>query len=465
MKLKRIISALIVFTMVMTCAVCVSADGATYQTSTKYDVSTGEITVNAKLAGAVEGSMVSYIIYGDDDAETNEAVAEGNIVHIDQATVDANGAASFDAVTADFDAFKNRKVQFVSNEEELAALKGGSRTTRYASVDTITDMQTSVVFVGAQINAKNPTIYAMVDGVPTKVGSFSGNIGTGNNWGLDGEGNDLYIPKPSATVDLKSASAIMVDLGTKNGRDSHFKVNFKRFAGSYNGAAQKEENGDTVYATSKSQATSRVQGEGYTNLLVAGLYKDDITDNEFAGLELFGGDLIGIQVTNAPGNTNASASYKANANTVTYGTVYEPIIGKYADNDGDFDSVTFLTTVSNPSDYEEYGLNVYRYEKATTSAAEKANLELIASLPSAADGNTKYGVQLFDGSNKGELDPDKYGFEAFPYVVIDGEKIELSVFGDTYVSNPTGTDAEGNVTNFGTAYYYVRNRDAMTEAE
>ena len=67
MKLKRIISALVVFTLVMTCAVCsVSAD-ATYQTITTYDVSTGDITVNAKLAGAKEGSMVSYIIYGDDE--------------------------------------------------------------------------------------------------------------------------------------------------------------------------------------------------------------------------------------------------------------------------------------------------------------------------------------------------------------------------------------------------------------
>jgi len=194
MKLKRIISALIVFTMVMTCAVCVSADGATYQTMTTYDVSTGDITVNAKLAGAAEGSMVSYIIYGDADDKTVDAVAENNIVHIDQATVGADGNATFDAVTTDFADFKNRHVQFVSNEEELAALKGGSKTTRYASVDTITDMQTSVVFVGQQVNAKSPTIYAMVDGVPTKVGEITGNIGTGSNWGTT-EGIENYIPK------------------------------------------------------------------------------------------------------------------------------------------------------------------------------------------------------------------------------------------------------------------------------
>jgi len=458
MKLKRIISALIVFTMVMTCAVCVSADGATYQTMTTYDVSTGDITVNAKLAGAAEGSMVSYIIYGDADDKTVDAVAENNIVHIDQATVGADGNATFDAVTTDFADFKNRHVQFVSNEEELAALKGGSKTTRYASVDTITDMQTSVVFVGQQVNAKSPTIYAMVDGVPTKVGEITGNIGTGSNWGTT-EGIENYIPNRSATVDLKSASAIMVDLGTKNGRDSHLKVKFNRYAGSYSGAAKKEEAGDVVYATSTSQATSRVQGEGYKNLLVGGLYKDDITDNEFAGLELFGGDLIGIHVINEPGNSNAS--YAENPAAALYATVYEPMVGEYTNNNGTFDSVTFLCGPAAAAyDLEEFGLNIYRYEKVANSA--DAELELIASCPSPVDG--RFGIQLFDGANAGELDPEVYDFEAFPYVVIDGEKIELSVFGDTYLSNPSGTDAEGNTTNYGSNYYYLRDRNAVSEA-
>lgn len=478
MKLKRIISALIVFTMVMTCAVCVSADGATYQTSTKYNVSTGEITVNAKLKGATEGSMVSYIIYGDDDAENNdnEPVAEGNIVHIDQATVGADGTASFDAVTADFDAFKNRKVQFVSNTDtdDLAAgvegkvkesNKGYPMGTNLArSVETITDMQTSVMFVGEQINQKKPTIYAMIDGVPTCIGEYSGNIGTGANWGgADGVPNYLPTKDKYKTVDLKGTTAIMVDLGTKEGRDTYNLVKFVKYGGSYNGAVNGEKasnvDSEIVYQTSSAK-TVKTQDKGNVNMLVGGLYKDDITDGEFAGLELDGGDIIGVYYTNDPGNTNAS--FKKNANTVSYGTVYEPIIGKYTDKsgEGEFDSVTFLTSVDNPSAYEEYGLNVYRYKKATTSAAEEATLELIASLPSAADGSAKYGVQLFDGSNNGELDPTKYGFEAFPYVVIDGEKIELSVFGDTYVGPAT---IEG--TSYGVAYYYVRNREAVTEAE
>ena len=62
MKLKRIISALLVFTMVMACSVCAVSANGTYQVTTSYDVSTKEITVNAKLAGATADSMVSYLI-------------------------------------------------------------------------------------------------------------------------------------------------------------------------------------------------------------------------------------------------------------------------------------------------------------------------------------------------------------------------------------------------------------------
>ena len=297
----------------------------------------------------------------------------------------------------------------------------------------------------------------MVGGVPTKIGAFSGNIGTAGNWVEDENG----IPTNSATVDLKTVSAIMVDLGTKANRDSSFKVRFWRYSGSYNGAVQEDGFGDTVYQTAtyaSDKPTSQVIGEGYTNLLVAGLYKDDITDNEFAGLELFGGDLIGIHVTNEPGNSNAS--YPDNSKSASYATVYEPMVGEYTNNNGTFDSVTFLCgPAAEAYDLEEFGLNIYRYEKVANSA--DAELELIASCPSPVDG--RFGIQLFDGANAGELDPEVYDFEAFPYVVIDGEKIELSVFGDTYVSNPSGTDAEGNTTNYGANYYYLRDRNAVTE--
>ena len=328
-------------------------------------------------------------------------------------------------------------------------------------------MQTSVVFVGGQINTKNPTIYAMVDGVPKKIGEYSGNIGTAGNWSnveSTSEEEVPYLPIEGRyqKVDLKGTTAIMVDLGTKSTRDTYNVVKFTKYKGSYNGAVgSSNANGEIVYQTSSAD-TVKTQDEGNVNMLVGGLYKDDITDGEFAGHKRDGGDIIGVTYTNAKGNVDKTA------NTVSYGTVYEPIIGKYTDKsgEGEFDSVTFLSTVtaSAAKVCEEFGLNIYRYEKAATSAEEKANLELIASLPSA-DKKTAFGIQLFDGANLGELDSTKYGFEAFPYVVIDGEKIELSVFGDTYVSNPTGKDAEGNVTNYGTAYYYVRNREAMTKVE
>ena len=458
MKLKRIISALVVFTLVMTCAVCsVSAD-ATYQTITTYDVSTGDITVNAKLAGAKEGSMVSYIIYGDDDAETADTVAESNIVHIDQATVGADGAATFDAVTTDFADFKNRHVQFVSNEETLAAwANGGVKTGRAYSVETISDLQTSVLFLCASANGKETSVSALIDGVPTAFQGTGSNIDT--RWKYKDEA--LNIPTLGAWVDLEKATAIMVDLGNKANRDSWFAARFSKYAGSYNGETQKAENGDWVYATSETddEGTSvkgGVVGEGQVNLLVDGLYKDDITDNEFAGLELFGGDIIGVNHITAPQAAHTAKS-------VNYATVYNPIVGKYEDSEPEGvverDSVTFLCTMTAAAYAEgEVGLNIYRYEKVANS--KDAELEQIASCPSAAESGN-FAIQLFDGSDNGELDPEKYDFVAYPYVTIDGVKVELTVFGDSYVTNPDGDSKSGNA--YGSCYFYTRNRSATAE--
>lgn len=471
MKLKRIISALVVFTLVMTSAVCSVSAAATYQTITSYDVSTGEMTVNAKLAGAKEGSMVSYIIYGDADAANNaeEAVAEGNIVHIDQATVGADGTASFDAVTTDFADLNNRQVQFVSNEEDLAAWANGVKTGRAYSVETISDLQTSVLFLCASANGKGTSVSALIDGVPTAFQGTGSNISS--RWVYKDEA--LNIPTLGAWVDLEKATAIMVDLGNRASRDSWFAARFSKYAGSYNGANQKADDGEWVYATSKTndevtQVKGGVVGEGQVNMLVDGLYKDDITDNEFAGLELFGGDIIGVNHITDPVGANTATS-------VNYATVYNPIIGKYEDSEPEGvverDSVTFLCTMTAAAYAEgEVGLNIYRYEKVANS--KDAELELIASCPSAAESGN-FAIQLFDGSGEGELNPEKYDFVAYPYVTIDGVKVELTVFGDTYVTNPDGdaevissTDDKGKVTytqgRYGSCYFYTRNHDATT---
>lgn len=459
MKLKRIISALVVFTLVMTSMVCVvNAEdaAATYQTITTYDVSTGEMTVNAKLAGAKEGSMVSYIIYGDADKANNaeEAVAEGNIVHIDQATVGADGTASFDAVTTDFADFENRQVQFVSNEETLAPWNnGGKETGRAYSVETISNLQTSVLFVSKAANSGTPIIYALIDGVPTSIGGTGSNIGT--RWAIDktvADAEKLNIPTLGQFVDLSKATAVMVEFGAKDGRDSWHSARFYKYTGSYNGNTQTVKNSSIVYKTSNAQVVGGTVADGSVNMLVDGFYKDDITDNNLAGITLTGGDIIGIDMTNAkPTDTSG-------AKTVKYATTFDPIVGTYSTTKGTFPAVTFLCSMADTAvDADaEMGLNIYRYEKVANS--KDAVLEQIASCAGEPTEAGRFGIQLFDGSNSGELDPEKYDFVAYPYIVVDGEKVELSVFGDTYVTDPTAAGG-----NNGSAYYYERDRRATAE--
>ena len=78
MKLRSLISALIVFTLVMTCAMS-AVSAASFATTTTYSTS-GDVTVNTTATGLEDGAMVSYIIYSGND------ITENSIKYIDQNT-------------------------------------------------------------------------------------------------------------------------------------------------------------------------------------------------------------------------------------------------------------------------------------------------------------------------------------------------------------------------------------------
>jgi len=82
MKLKSLISALIVFTLVMTCAMS-AVSAASFATTTTYSTS-GDVTVNTTATGLEDGAMVSYIIYSGD------TITENSIKYIDQKTESSN---------------------------------------------------------------------------------------------------------------------------------------------------------------------------------------------------------------------------------------------------------------------------------------------------------------------------------------------------------------------------------------
>lgn len=118
MKLRRLISAFVVFTLVMTCAVCsVSAANVKFTTTTSYNATTSEVTVETK-ATVTSNSMVSYIIYGDDTLGGNDTVNQDNIKYIDQQTA-TSGSVTF-TVTDAIAKLGNRSIMLGSNADTLS---------------------------------------------------------------------------------------------------------------------------------------------------------------------------------------------------------------------------------------------------------------------------------------------------------------------------------------------------------
>lgn len=105
MKMRRLISALVVFTLVMASVVSVSA-AATVEVTTTYEG--GNATVEANVTGAkANEEMITYIIYGNDKTPT-----EDNIVYIDQRTANADGKIAFNNVKGTLDEVAGKYIRF-----------------------------------------------------------------------------------------------------------------------------------------------------------------------------------------------------------------------------------------------------------------------------------------------------------------------------------------------------------------
>ena len=72
MKFRSLISALIVFTLVMTCAMS-AVSAAKFTTTTNYSGS--DVTVTTNVTGFTDGSpMISYVIYDDEEGSAQPSV-------------------------------------------------------------------------------------------------------------------------------------------------------------------------------------------------------------------------------------------------------------------------------------------------------------------------------------------------------------------------------------------------------
>lgn len=179
MKFRSLISALIVFTLVMTCFVSVvSAGTASYTTTTTY--STDGVTVTTDVTGLSENSMVSYVIY--DDTSSNDpywnSTNDHNAKYINQDT-EVNGNVSF-TITDEFADLNGKKILLGSDLDTLVPV-----TSNDNRVDDIEDSSDLLVTYDGNTDPTTNSVTFLVH-------QNKANVQTGINVVVTDSENNVY---------------------------------------------------------------------------------------------------------------------------------------------------------------------------------------------------------------------------------------------------------------------------------
>ena len=489
MKLKRIISALLVFTMVMACSVCAVSANGTYQVTTSYDVSNKAITVNAKLAGAAADSMVSYLIVepvttgeGEEATTSYDVLADGsNILHIDQATANASGAATYDAATIPAAELKGAKVKFTSSaSEELAPYEvarkedGSIVSVKYytKSVTKFSDVLTGVVVTNASDSGKQTPIYYV-----TKDGAVYGTIrGTNLNesrWVsskmdelFNGDTTNINDGNLKQFIPLDDTVAVSVDLGNTDGRESAVRLRIYKYGTSFSGKLARTDDSEHIEIYNNYAHLDSSDKTNNIDLTINGLYKDDITDGYLGTMKIEGGDLLWVGKENVPEGYGEPNGITGAVKAMTIDA--KPIYGTFTsyNNGVEYPSVTILVTATDVATADKAGLKIQAVTKgaATKEGAYPAEVEKVdlGICPNAYSGTRKFGIQLFDSANEGYLNPELYDIVATPVINVGTadapEWVELTVTGSATGAAAVEGTADGK--------YFVVNRNTVaTEAE
>ncbi len=444
MKLKRIISALVVFALVMASAVCsVSAD-ATYSAYTTYTITengVSDVTINASITGATEGDMVSYILH-----EGTE-VTEDSIVHIDQGTAGADGSITFVAASYPKADVLGTTFKFTSSAgTDVARYTNGATdfTKEVHAIDTIDEYALGINFISSGISNSN-TAYVL--GIKEVVGEdgtvnydvsrdkIPGNYGSGNT-GFNGSEESQRVVNVPLDVDT-----IAFQFNKANNRTATQTISFKKVAGSYNGVAHTVVSSQTVFSD---------VAEEEVNKLVGNVYKESITDGTFAGIPLEGGCVISID--------DGSCGKDETTGSKIYMIVDRlPIMTKVTNANGvECDSVTFLVSYTTAAaGYTGGGVDVYRYSAEAGNSrlpgnSEGAVGEYVGTFDDLVeDGTGRFAIQLVDEMGTNELDPAEYYFVAIPYYYdADGVKVELNAVSGTSLYTQAGNVATSDSAGF-----------------
>lgn len=404
MKLKRIISALVVFTLVMTCAVCTVNAAGVYQATTHY-TSDGKVSVTAEVTGANDGDFVSYIIYGDDDASNNdvdgvkEAVTEGNIKYIDQATVSGT-VADFGTIEFDVEDIENRNIKFATNGEDLIAAETTvEQVTNPKAIDT-----TKMVGLGLSSFGNNLSDVTVEDAkgriVVTELLS-NGELRTQ----VLGYQKTIYL--------YPDSKSLTMSMNLNNGR---------------NPLSGKVDLGFDLQAD-----------------MVNGTVKLPIVDGNIVIGSTTKAFKAGSKIT----IKTPTGGKDAEVRTVRYMTINsDPYTHKTADG---YDAVTFFITENNlPADNTGSGIDICVYDKAVLDKYSATGTTVGATPVKIYDnlknltGLATYGIQLEDRNGDGLLNSELYSFAAVPYYLdANGEKVQLKAFGDIpYYYTEIGVNVE-----------------------
>lgn len=403
MKLKRLLCALVIFTLMMTSVVC-SVSAATYQTTTVHNLGNGAgdigtVSLKTTITGLDEGSMVSYIIYdNDEDAAgyNNGDVAEdgANITYIDQQTADSTGTLVF-----------GEEAKFSGNQLAYQRYKFATSGDEEFTYKT-------------PVNLTNGAEKSGADTLP---------IGTdvvANNWGIEyriryndtswSNVKHMSIDSYSDVLGrLQTTSTVFVEDGVKTGTSS------------------------TKVVTHPGSTTviSYVPKNGY---VFTGLSADTMADTTGGGdsynvgtrVQLIG-QYIGGKIKLDPQTSTLDPTFFQPGNYYQFRTVsvydysavstakYIKIDGNpiYGEENGE-KSVTFLMTKADTiADTDDYGINLYVFNKQSGIGSLDDAEVVFTGLKSLGEGN-KFGIQVVapvDDDNAKYLDSANYELVAIPY--------------------------------------------------
>lgn len=428
MKLKRLLCALVVFTLMMTSVVC-SVSAATYQTATKYDLSAGAVYLETTVNGLTPGSMVSYIIY-DNEAGTGVANDGSNIEYIDQQTASSNGTLVFGSdAKFESDAISDMAYTFASSgsEHTSATYEPIMQTNAKGQLTDVTanvakgdkiDVADNVTFKNyfLQFLPKSSEDFAE-SGVNRLTVRYNGYRYADSDDELDKTLRDctrnfIYnSTKNSGRIYVHPSSVVTFEIVPEAGKEV---ATFNLQEGAiFNGASHTLQNGLTDFA-------SRISG----NTL-----KFDLSEEMNGEYFNVGAQYVLFSITSTDVDLAQATYIKIDGNPI------------YEDED-EKKGVTFLMTKSDLIANEDtFGVNVYAYPVGSKEvAAEFKDLQAFDVT------SNKFGIQLVidaDDANAKYFDATQYKLVAVPYY---GDA-ELASTGSDLFYTTTDTELSGSYNN------------------